>query len=91
MLAGYLVSGTARPAQGSSAAGLWGGLCWGSVSGPWAVSVQRDLKNLAKQHPKYLAWDIAGILIFWVPAIAGMVIVGQEIKGYGICARFDAD
>lgn len=70
---------------------LMGWLVLGSVSGPWAVSVQRDLKNLAKQHPKYLAWDIAGILIFWVPAIAGMVMVGQEIKGYGICARFDAD
>ncbi|KAK0738785.1 hypothetical protein B0T18DRAFT_433538 [Schizothecium vesticola] len=64
-------------------------LVLGSLSGFWAASVQQQLRAPAVWGLGYVG--IASILIFWVPAIVGMVKVGQQVKEYGICARFDTD
>jgi len=31
------------------------------------------------------------VSVFWIPAIGGMVIVGQQLREYGICTRFELD
>lgn len=68
---------------------LMGWLVLGSLSGFWAAALQRPLKAPAAWKLGYLG--IASVPVFWIPAIVGMVVVGQEIKEYGLCARFDTD
>ncbi|KAK1833578.1 hypothetical protein QBC39DRAFT_43867 [Podospora conica] len=74
---------------------LMGWLVLGSLSGAWAAALQKWLRLVMTGRDYLLMPSVylpmASVLIFWVPAIVGMYTVGQEIKEYGICARFDAD
>ena len=61
----------------------------GSLLGFWAAAVQRALRAPAAWPLGYLG--LGTILLVWIPAVVGMVIVRREIGEYGIYARFDLD
>ena len=73
----------------------------GSISSSAALLFQLVLRSLFTDPPTDAA-DVLGfgvvllsfvvlISVFWIPAIGGMVIVGQQLREYGICTRFELD
>ena len=72
----------------------------GFISGLWSLVVKKIGSQLFYDEAKggnHLSGFpflksfmlIICIIPFWIPAIGGMVIVGQELHEYGICQRFN--
>jgi hypothetical protein len=51
------------------------------------------LKKLVKAVPRMKVSGISSVYFvaapFWIPAIGGMVMVGLELREYGVCVRID--
>jgi hypothetical protein len=62
---------------------ILGWLIVGSVSSLW-VRIAGAYGGVL--HP---IWGVILVLPLWVPAIGGLVVVGQMLKDFGICTSFD--
>lgn len=88
-----LVGGLSRFNQGliSSAAQRGWIISWiavGSVSSVGAMSFQYALRGLDVSW-RYSIVFLGFICPSWIPAIGGMIMVGGQLREYGICTRFD--
>ena len=84
-----------HPGESSTAAQRGWILSWlvvGSISSGWAAWCRLVVRmNGDSSSNIYLLICLIPLLPFWVPTIGGMVTVGQELREYGVCVRYDSE